>query len=78
MNWTEKENKLYTSKEFKDFKEAWSFLEKVAKLAESESHHPEIYNVYNKVELWLCTHDDGNIITDKDKELANKISEIEI
>lgn len=76
MTWIEKDNKLYTTKEFKDFKEAWNFLNEVAKLAEKENHHPEIYNVYNKVELWLCTHDAGDIITDKDRSLAKKIDEI--
>lgn len=76
MTWIEKDNKLYSSKEFKDFKEAWNFLNEVAKLAEKENHHPEIYNVYNKVELWLCTHDAGDIITDKDRSLAKKIDGI--
>jgi len=40
------------------------------------NHHPEWSNVYNKVTITLTTHDKGNTITDKDRELANKIDEL--
>ena len=55
--------------EFKDFKEAFAFLSKVALIAESLGHHPEIWNVYNKVTLKLSTHDTqpaGGGLTDFD------------
>jgi 4a-hydroxytetrahydrobiopterin dehydratase len=78
MNWIEKENKLYLTEEFKDFKEAWAFLNKVAVLAEAYNHHPEIENVYNKVTLKLCTHDAGNSITEKDRVLAKEIDLIKL
>ena len=73
MNWLAKDNKLMKAFEFKDFIEAFSFLSKVALLAEKHDHHPEIFNVYNKVELSLQTHDAANTITQKDYDLADAI-----
>lgn len=73
MNWKEENNTLKRSFEFKDFVEAWSFMTKVAMVAEKMDHHPEWNNVYNTVEITLTTHDKGNTITDKDRELAKKI-----
>ena len=73
MNWLAKDNKLTKTFEFKDFIEAFSFLSKVALLAEKQNHHPEIYNVYNKVVLSLQTHDAANTITQKDYDLADAI-----
>ncbi len=70
MPWEESEDKLVRNFTFKDFKAAFAFLEKVAIEAETAQHHPEIYNVYNKVTLRLCTHDVGNKITEKDRRLA--------
>ena len=60
---------------FKDFKEAMSFMVKVGDAAESMNHHPEIFNVYNKVKLRLSTHDAGGL-TDKDFHLAGEIEGI--
>ena len=71
--WKEKNNKLVKELTFKDFNQAWAFLNKVAILAEEHNHHPEIENVYNKVTLKLCTHDAGNSITEKDRKLAKAI-----
>jgi len=73
--WQETNNKLYRSFEFKDFKEAFSFMTRVAILAEKMDHHPTWTNTYNKVEIWLNTHDAGDIVTDKDRELAKGIDE---
>ena len=42
--------------EFKDFKEAMAFINKVAEVAEEQQHHPDIYCFYNKVKLELSTH----------------------
>ena len=61
---------------FKDFKEAFSFLQKVAEHAEEIQHHPEIWNIYNKVSLRLTTHDADDQITALDIELAQKISKL--
>ena len=71
--WKETENKLYRKFEFADFSEAFAFLTRVALEAEKMNHHPLISNIYNTVELWLNTHDAGDIITDKDHKLASKI-----
>ncbi|TWV99298.1 4a-hydroxytetrahydrobiopterin dehydratase [Chitinophaga pinensis] len=71
--WEEKKNQLYRSFEFKDFKEAFAFMTKVALVAEKMDHHPNWTNVYNKVEIYLNTHDAGDVITDKDHKLAKAI-----
>lgn len=75
-NWTEKDNALYQSFEFKDFSEAFAFMARVALLAETQNHHPRWTNVWNKVEIWLNTHDAGDIVTDKDRKLADAISKL--
>lgn len=71
--WKEEKNKLHQKFEFKDFSEAFSFMTRVALAAEKMNHHPKWTNEYNKVEIWLSSHDAGNIVTDKDKKLAKKI-----
>ena len=76
QNWTEQQNKLYRKFEFKDFSEALAFMVQVGLEAEKMNHHPLWTNVYNKVEIWLNTHDAGNIITEKDIQLAEKINAI--
>ena len=73
MNWQEKDNTLYRKFEFKDFSEAFAFMTRVALIAEKMNHHPKWTNVWNTVEVWLSTHDAGDIVTDKDKKLAEKI-----
>ncbi|WP_338409941.1 4a-hydroxytetrahydrobiopterin dehydratase [uncultured Flavobacterium sp.] len=74
--WLEENNKLTQTFIFKNFIEAFSFMAKVALVAEKMSHHPEWSNVYNKVTITLTTHDSGNTVTDKDKELAEKIDNL--
>lgn len=71
--WEEKDNTLYRKFEFKDFSQAFAFMARVALAAEKMDHHPNWTNVYNKVEIYLNTHDAGDIVTDKDRELAKKI-----
>jgi 4a-hydroxytetrahydrobiopterin dehydratase len=68
--WKEENNKLYRKFQFKDFSEAFAFMTRVALAAEKMDHHPEWKNVYNTVEVWLSTHDAGDIVTEKDKKLA--------
>jgi len=46
---------------FRDFSEAWGFMNRVALLAEKLDHHPEWHNVYNRVEILLTTHDAGGL-----------------
>ena len=73
MDWQEKDNTLYRKLEFKDFNEAFGFMSRVAMIAEKMNHHPRWTNVWNTVEVWLNTHDAGNVVTDKDRKLAEKI-----
>ncbi len=68
--WTEENNKLYRKFEFKNFSAAFAFMTSVALAAEKMDHHPLWTNVYNKVEIWLNTHDAGDIVTEKDHKLA--------
>ena len=75
-NWKEKDGKLKAHFEFKDFVEAWAFMTKVAMTAEKMGHHPEWTNVYNTVDISLCTHDEGSKITEKDRKLAAQISSL--
>ena len=74
--WTEKDNTLYRSFTFKDFSEAFAFMTRVALLAEQHNHHPRWTNVWNKVEIWLNTHDAGGVVTAKDKHLAEAIDKL--
>ncbi len=76
MQWLTLDNKLTKEFVFDDFIQAFAFLSKVALLAEKHNHHPEIFNVYNKVKLSLQTHDVGNSITQKDFDLAAEIDKV--
>jgi 4a-hydroxytetrahydrobiopterin dehydratase len=76
MAWEEKDNQLYRSFKFRDFGEAFSFMTHVALLAEKQDHHPTWTNTWNKVEIWLYSHDKGNIITERDRKLAASIDKI--
>ena len=58
---------------FKDFSEAWGFMNRVALMAESQNHHPDWSNVYNRVRVELSTHDAGGL-TDNDVKLARAIN----
>jgi 4a-hydroxytetrahydrobiopterin dehydratase len=71
--WTEAGNKLYRKFQFADFSEAFAFMTRVALEAEKANHHPEWKNVWNTVEIWLSTHDAGDVVTDKDRKLSAKI-----
>lgn len=72
---TENANSLDAALEFDDFKAAFQFMTIVAELAEDHQHHPEWRNIYNRVWITLTTHDAGNTITAKDRDLAAAIAE---
>jgi len=74
--WQEINNQLVKEFEFKDFKEAFAFMTKASVVINEMDHHPEWTNVYNKVIIKLSTHDAGDVITDKDRELAKRLDEI--
>ncbi len=71
--WIENENRLKKTFLFKNFSEAFSFMTRVAFLAEKMDHHPTWSNTWNKVEIELCTHDAGNKVTEKDLQLSAAI-----
>ncbi|OYU83840.1 MAG: pterin-4-alpha-carbinolamine dehydratase [Flavobacterium sp. BFFFF2] len=74
--WKEENNKLTRSFEFKDFVAAFTFMTKVAFAAEKMGHHPYWCNIYNKVDIQLCTHDANDCITEKDRALSKEIDAI--
>ena len=74
--WTEKNNQLQKSFQFKDFVSAFAFMTRVAFAAEKMNHHPNWTNVWNKVDISLSTHDAGDIVTEKDRKLAEAIDKI--
>lgn len=74
--WLEQNNQLVRKFEFKDFNEAFAFMTRVALLAEKHDHHPYWTNIWNKVEIFLNTHDAGNIVTERDRKLAAAIDKL--
>ena len=73
--WDYIDGSIYTTFEFKNFKEAFSVMTLIAFEAEALSHHPEWTNVYNELSIFLKTHD-ANGVTLKDFELAHTIENI--
>jgi 4a-hydroxytetrahydrobiopterin dehydratase len=76
ISWVETHEKLCCSLVFSDFEEAFSFMTRVAFLAQKHNHHPRWTNVYNKVGIELSTHEAGNIVTEKDWFLARDITRL--
>jgi 4a-hydroxytetrahydrobiopterin dehydratase len=74
-NWSIKDGKLHRQFQFASFVEAFGFMSSVALVAEAAGHHPEWFNVYNRVTIDLTTHDAGGI-TSKDIELASKVNKL--
>jgi 4a-hydroxytetrahydrobiopterin dehydratase len=75
--WSEVEDRdaIRKSYHFSNFSEAWGFLSRIALTAEKMDHHPEIFNVYNRVEIILSTHDAGGL-SERDIHLAHTIDEL--
>ena len=75
--WSEVDDRdaIRKSYHFSDFSEAWGFLSRIALIAEKMDHHPEIFNVYNRVEIILSTHDVEGL-SDRDIKEAAAIDEI--
>lgn len=70
--WCIQDEKLHKSFKFNNFISAFGFMSQVATLAEKANHHPEWFNVYNRVDIDLTTHEAGGISL-KDFELAHNI-----
>ncbi len=74
--WNEEKNQLQAIFKFKDFTQAFAFMTEVAAVVEKMNHHPSWSNKWNTVEIHLTTHDAGNIVTDKDRRLADAIDAV--
>jgi len=72
-DWSFRDNALCKTYRFSGFREAMAFLNRVACEAEELNHHPDWRNVYNRVEVRLCTHDAGDRVTSRDVELAKRM-----
>ncbi len=73
--WRHEEDKLKKTFRFQNFREAVSFIVRMAFEAEEHNHHPELRNVYHTVDIALTTHDAGNRVTDMDVGLARAIED---
>ena len=75
--WSEVEDRDAIGKtfHFTDFNEAFAFMTRVALRAEKMDHHPEWFNVYNRVEIVLTSHDAGGV-TERDAKLARFIDQV--
>jgi 4a-hydroxytetrahydrobiopterin dehydratase len=75
--WTEVDGRDAISRKFtfKDFNEAFGFMARAALIAEKLDHHPEWFNVYNRVEVTLATHDAGGV-TERDLKLAQEMNRL--
>ncbi len=76
QGWSHLDDSLNRSYTFADFNEALGFIVRVGLLAEQHGHHPELHNVYNKVDIALNTHDAGGKVTQKDIDLAAAIQKL--
>ena len=75
QDWEFKDEAIHTTFEFENFKEAFSVMVRIAFEAEAQEHHPEWFNVYNRLQISLSTHDAGGV-TEKDFKLAHSIEKI--
>ncbi len=74
--WSHDNNKLTKEFGFDNFRDAMAFINRIAFEAEEQVHHPEIFNVYNTVNISLSTHDAGGKVTEKDIKLAKTIESL--
>lgn len=73
--WRAQNGKLSIEIKFADFVQAFGFMSSVALICESMNHHPEWFNVYNKVQIQLSTHEVGGLSVN-DFDLAAKIDKV--
>jgi len=73
-DWILRDDGLAIARDFKfaDFREAWGFMTRIALTAEKMDHHPEWWNVYNRVSITLTTHDAGGL-SERDVRMAEAI-----
>jgi 4a-hydroxytetrahydrobiopterin dehydratase len=73
--WAYADDKLTKTYTLSNFRAAISFIVRLAFYAEELNHHPELTNVYNRVDIALTTHDAGDKVTEKDVKLARSIED---
>jgi 4a-hydroxytetrahydrobiopterin dehydratase len=76
IQWEEHPGQLVAELLFRDFSEAFSFIQIIAQLAEEVDHHPDLNWRYNKIQVGLSTHDLGGVVSEKDRLLASRIDSI--
>ncbi len=74
--WSHENDKLKKEFSFDNFRDAMAFINRIAFEAEEQVHHPELFNVYNTVDIALSTHDAGGKVTEKDVKLAKSIESL--
>jgi 4a-hydroxytetrahydrobiopterin dehydratase len=74
--WQHKDDSLRRSFQFADFAAAFAFMSRVAVIAEQLGHHPDWSNSWNVVDISLCSHDAGGVVTQRDVQLAQRINEV--
>ena len=75
-DWSFEDDSLTKTYQFGSFREAIGFIVRLSFEAEERNHHPELANVYNRVEVRLRTHDAGNKVTELDLALAQAIENL--
>lgn len=75
-DWYEEEGQLVAGFEFKDFTAVQTIVTEIMKVADEINHHPVVTFGYNTIEIKTVTHDEGDVITEKDFELAEAITKI--
>lgn len=75
-DWNHENDKVSKEFAFENFRDAMSFINRISYEAEEQLHHPEIFNVYNTVNISLSTHDAGGKVTEKDITLAKTIESL--
>jgi len=76
VDWRKLAQALHTRYSFPDYVVAAAFIAEVAEVAEADGHHPDLKVTYGVIDVSLCTHEDGLCVTQKDIDMATKISEI--
>lgn len=74
--WRFEDDSLKRKVQCKDFRDAVALIVRMSFVAEQLDHHPELFNVYNNIDLTLRTHDAGNKVTEKDITFAKMFEEI--
>ncbi|NIB39005.1 pterin-4-alpha-carbinolamine dehydratase [Pseudomaricurvus alkylphenolicus] len=74
-NWEKSQRSIKTQLEFIDFEQAFKFMTEVVEVANRLNHHPEWFNVYNRVDIELTTHDVGGL-SELDERLAEEIDNL--